>query len=495
MPSTDSRIENGAIALDEARRRRPVDATPSGRTDAAESTLAPAKKKRKVKAPYHLAELYVGQHFTSGRTRTLQFWRGEFFEHRDGYWRKVSRDDKRAAVYRYLVERKIAATRRAVDDLLDALRAVVKLSDDIEAPWWIEGAGPDAAHLVACRNGLLDVRTRELLPVNPGFFNVNALAFDYLRDAATPKGWLAFGEALFPDAPDDWYALQEMFGYLLTTDTAQQKAFMLIGPPRSGKGTIARILRRLIGPANVCAPMLANLGAQFGLQELIGKLLALISDARLSGRADVDAIVENLLRLSGEDPVTVPRKFMPDYTGHLAARFLVLTNEVPALADASGALASRFIIMRLRTSFLGREDVGLYERMLPELPGILLWALDGLDRLRARGHFVQPASGAEVARDMRELGSPLKHFVNEACCLDREGNIECDALFEAWRDWSRQQGRESGWTVQMFGSRLRTCFPELDVDRGKRVPGQRRLRKYVGIRLRLDTDPDPEGGD
>lgn len=141
---------------------------------------------------------------------------------------------------------------------------------------------------------------------------------------------------------------------------------------RSGKGTIARILTALVGPANTAAPTLAGLGGQFGLQALIGKQLAIISDARLGGKADIHAVTENLLRITGEDFIGVPRKHLPDYTARLPWRSLVImTNEVPALADSSGALPSRFIVLRLTRSFYGDEDTGLTDRLLAELPGHL----------------------------------------------------------------------------------------------------------------------------
>ena len=44
--------------------------------------------------------------------------------------------------------------------------------------------------------------------------------------------------------------LQEIFGYVLTPDTSQQKIGMIVGPKRSGKGLIGRTLRRLVGERN-----------------------------------------------------------------------------------------------------------------------------------------------------------------------------------------------------------------------------------------------------
>ena len=50
----------------------------------------------------------------------------------------------------------------------------------------------------------------------------------------------------------------QIFGLCLTGDTSHQKAFLIVGPKRSGKGTIARVLNRLVGAANTVTPTLAG---------------------------------------------------------------------------------------------------------------------------------------------------------------------------------------------------------------------------------------------
>jgi hypothetical protein len=63
---------------------------------------------------------------------------------------------------------------------------------------------------------------------------------------------------------------------------------------------IGRVLRELVGVANCSGPTLASLGGNFGLWPLLGKTLAIVSDARLSGRGDTAVVVERLLSVSGE---------------------------------------------------------------------------------------------------------------------------------------------------------------------------------------------------
>ena len=137
------------------------------------------------------------------------------------------------------------------------------------------------------------------------------------------------------------------FGYVISGMTRLQKILLLYGPSRAGKGTIARILTALAGPRNCCAPTLGSLAGPFGLQPLIGMSLAIVGDARLSGRSDSAVIVERLLSISGEDAVTIDRKCMKSISMRLATRFTLMTNELPRLADAAGVFSSRLVLLRL----------------------------------------------------------------------------------------------------------------------------------------------------
>ena len=65
---------------------------------------------------------------------------------------------------------------------------------------------------------------------------------------------------------------------------------------------------------NYAGPTLASLGTNFGLQGLLGKTVAVISDARLSHRTDTAIVVERLLAISGEDAVAIDRKFKEPIT-------------------------------------------------------------------------------------------------------------------------------------------------------------------------------------
>jgi putative DNA primase/helicase len=209
-------------------------------------------------------------------------------------------------------------TKGKVDNVLDALRAVCNLPASCVAPCWLQDdPGLDPFDVVACHNGLLHIPTRELRPPTPAFFTLHGLDFAVDPHAPLPVHWLRFLDDLWPADPASRDTLQEWIGYCLTPRTHLQKICLLVGPKRSGKSTIGRVMRRLLGERHVSGPTLANISEQFGLSILVGKSVAIIADARISGRTDTAVLTERLLSISGEDTLSIPRKFLPDWNGKL----------------------------------------------------------------------------------------------------------------------------------------------------------------------------------
>jgi putative DNA primase/helicase len=442
-----------------------------------------------TRAHYDTAELFL-------ESLATPLWRhrGDFYEWAGPSWPKVDEDKLRARLYPFLdgcqtkakdgKPRPVKPNAPMVSGVLDAVRARAYLDATIEPPAWLDGGERFSAQdIVACTNGLLHLPTLRLLPHTPSFFNLNAVDYAYDPKAPEPKNWLAFLKQLWPDDQESIATLQQMFGYALTTDTRHQKALLIVGPKRSGKGTIGRVLTKLIGAHNHASPTLASLSERFGLAPLIGKNIAIISDARLSGRADQQVIVERLLSITGEDGQTIDRKYNPQpWNGKLPTRFVILTNQLPKLGDPSGALASRFIILLMTKSFYGHEDQGLTDKLLAELPSIFNWALAGWAELKRVGYFKQPASAKQAVEQLEDASSPIGAFLRERCEIGAGFTCTIGEIFAAWMEWCTAQHNDHAGTMASFGISLRAAFPSLEKKhhgpRGAQVP------IYHGLRLK-----------
>jgi putative DNA primase/helicase len=443
--------------------------------------------------PYNTAYAIVETRYTTQGNRTLHYHGGDFLRWTGTHYELVDSNTMRAQVYDFMDSADCPAkngttvqfnpTFRRVNEAIDALKAAADLPSTHQSPSWVSGNSAIAPKdVIACKNGLLNSRTRELYEHTPNFFNRTALPYDYNPHAAPPLGWIDFLNSLWGSDAAAIGTLQEVMGYLLTSDTSQQKIFALIGPTRAGKGVIARIVSKLLGAENVASPTLASLTTNFGLAPLIGKQVAIIADARLGTRSDQQVIAERLLSVSGEDGLTIDRKHRDPWTGRLAARFFILSNEIPRLGDASGALAKRFVMLVLKRSFYDQEDRELEPRLSLELPGILNWALDGRDRLVQRGRFEQPASSKEVIQELEDLGSPISAFLRERCDIGEGHSVDADKLYNDWRSWCLVNGRDHPGNAQSFGRDLRASLPEIKVSQPR--DGASRKRVYSGLKLK-----------
>lgn len=466
-------------------------------TDAVPSPKAPAEVARVV-----LAESQRDSHYT------LRRWRGSWMRWTGTHWTEQENDVVRSGLYRRLENAKYITNGKEgeptlkpwtpnssnIGHLTDAISAFTIVPETVDPGTWIDpdGGTIHGPAVIACANGLIDARTHRLRPSTPAYFGTNAVPFNYQPNAREPREWMRFLRTLWPAENgtdrDEITALQEWFGYVLSGRTDLQKMALIVGPPRCGKGTLARVLTAVVGAANVAAPTLSGLGQNFGLAPLIGKSVAVVGDARFRGKGQTD-VVERLLSISGEDVMTVDRKNRDAWTGKIPARFMVLTNELPRFNDASGAIASRFIIFTMTESFLGREDTGLAGRLEAELPGILNWALEGLARITAGGRLTVPQASAEAMLALQELASPITAFTREACDEGVDLTVEKATLYAAYKTWCQENGHHAAALVQFFVD-LKAAHPGMR-DVRPRTDGKPGPRSVTGLALSAEWKARP----
>jgi putative DNA primase/helicase len=464
-----------------------------------------ARKQQEARVVSAIDHMKRARKFRAQRRPNLRYWRGEFYDWvATSYYAALGKDTITSEIWKYLEQALIrdkqgALTpfypkRNTVEETLAALKAIAQLEDNRETPFWI--AGGIAGELIAFPNGLLELSSNKLHPPNPDFFALGALGFNYQPKRADPEAWLEFLDQVFDKAHNQVEAhaqieaLQEIFGYLLTGDISQEKCFMLLGPPRSGKGTMARMIEALLASTTVAGPALSDFGTEFGLSALIGKQLAIIDDLRVA-RKDQNLMVENVLKISGRGHFTINRKFLSFWTGVLPVKLVFISNEMPRLGDDSPALSGRFIILTTRQSFLGREDPDLFKtRLRPELVDVFHWALDGLRRLRKNGRFTEPQASAEARAQMGQLGSLVMAFIAERCELNPYVSENKNALYNAYKEYAAENEMSADTKEKFFTALYAATSGKVKPVRiggaGKQVPS------CQGIKLRNEAQPSSQ---
>ncbi|AVH95242.1 hypothetical protein C5L38_09280 [Streptomyces sp. WAC00288] len=424
--------------------------------------------------PVKVARQIIERLWTHGGHPTLLRWRGSWVQWTGAHWREVEHQSVTASIqaamehatYEKVIDRTSGEkamvdwdpNTQKISDVANAVKNVSLLSQEVESGDWIDGR--EGGRIVAFENGLLDISTRAMSPATPAFFNASSLPYAYRDTDEQPTEWLKFLDSIFPDDEESRRVLQEWFGYVISGRTDLQKALMIIGPRRSGKGTIAAVLEALVGHQNLAGPTLAGLSQNFGLQSLIGKSAAVIDDARSPNR-DQGIILERLLSVIGQGVLTVDRKNRDPWIGRIPARVMLMSNELPDFADPSGAFAGRFVILTMKISFFNREDPHLRSRLLEEIPAILRWSLDGLDRLTKRGHFVEPKASAGTRDTFEDSTAMIKAFVEQLCEVDPQHRIVKNVLFQVWVSWCEQRKFNPG-TESTFAKNLKAFNPAIE---------------------------------
>jgi len=292
--------------------------------------------KLEINDPVRISRAFLNHH----RDRPMRYYQGAIYRFEISHDIKQSEAGLRSEVYKYIEYALLKPNSRLVSEVIDALKAQTFINENCKLPWNIK-TNQAESDMIAFLNGFIklnDENNFDLKDHDSNIFNTSSANYKYNPALPEPEQMLNFLNQLWGDDFESIEAMQEWFGYCLTRDTRQQKMIFIIGPKRSGKGTLGRVIREVIGVSNTTAITLSGLGSPFGLAGLINKNLAIISDARLGKYTDVQVVAERLLSGTGEDLQAIPRKFMVDWVGNLTARYMWLANELPRIGDAGTAL-------------------------------------------------------------------------------------------------------------------------------------------------------------
>jgi putative DNA primase/helicase len=178
-----------------------------------------------------------------------------------------------------------------------------------------------------------------------------------------------FLESVFPDDDDAKRLVEEWLGYNMTEDVWAQKGMTLIEEPRAGKGLIIHMMEGLVGSRNFVALDFDSWQKNgFSTQCMLGKRAGAFPDVRMKpgqyygnewvpGGLDHKAR-ELLLKITGGDHLTIEKKWKTEaWEGVLPLKLTLVSNEIPNFNE--DILASRFLKLHFKRSFLGKEDVNL----------------------------------------------------------------------------------------------------------------------------------------
>jgi putative DNA primase/helicase len=345
-----------------------------------------------------------------------------------------------------------------------------------------------STELINLQNGLLRVRTRELLPHSPQWLSTIRIPISFDSNAACPQIDRFIGEVFSADSvPLAW----ELLGDLLTPDRSTQKAICLVGEGGNGKSAFLDLATHFVGTENVCHLSLQRLELdRFSPARLYGKLANICPD--LPG----DPLLSSATfkAITGCDRITAEFKYRDSFEFTPFVRLIFSANQLPRSNDASQAFFDRWLVVpfpnRFRDTRRETPRSILQHRLCSpsELSGALNKALAALLQVRRCCRFTQPRDSAIALKRYQASNDGLAAWLEEHTVASHEAAIPQSDLHAAYALHCRRCSRRPA-SKQAFGRLLRALRP--DTEPTQRTLGGRRTWVYVGIALRGAADKGP----
>ncbi|EJT6150409.1 TPA: phage/plasmid primase, P4 family [Clostridium perfringens] len=330
-------------------------------------------------------------------------------------------------------------------------------------------------YLVNVRNGLLDIRDMSFKEHTPSYLSTVQLNVEYNPQVDCPQFKKFLNEVLDCKLIP---LVQEIVGYLLTTNTASQKAFVFWGPARTGKSTLLWVVEYLLlGKKNVSNIPWQEIGDKFKTAELLGKLANVFSD--LPSKSIDDTGIFKVV--TGEDYLMAEKKNKNPFKFKPFARLVFSCNELPRnYVDRTEGFYRRLIIVPFsRQIEKSKIDKSLKYKFQREKEGILNWALEGLKRLYENNfEFSENELTDGVKKEYKRENNNVISFVEECCELD--GLFSCSRIeiYEAYKEFCVEAGLKALSQIK-FNKELEGNFNITRSRSGK-------LRLWNGVRIKLE---------
>ncbi len=290
----------------------------------------------------------------------------DWFQCKKGIWQPISKTRALRLINRKLHQ---VLTEGFSLSKLSSIEAFLRLYLSIDK--W-----ESCTDLLPMQNGVLDIKSRELIDYSPKHRFRWQLPYEYNPDAKIDviRRWL------WEATGKDIEAVNTIRAFLKLAICGGdiQKFLEVIGPGGTGKSTLIRLMIMLLGEPNHAATDLKNLeGNRFEAATLYGKRLAVISDSsRYGGEVSV------LKAITGGDPVRHERKNQQQSGSFVFDGVVVIaSNEAIQSTDYTSGLARRRLPVMFNRKVTDEDKAkwrqlgGIEKAMKAELPGLLNWVL------------------------------------------------------------------------------------------------------------------------
>lgn len=455
--------------------------------------------------PHRLARVNL-EHYERDHDGRLVYWRDEWWKYKAGYYRQIASGELRAKITASIRKefencwrarqdkggdeakqpvRKV--TKPLVGNVIGAMESMVARSGNVTMPCWLPDRRP--RNYLSMANGILDLDAlfadaeleQCLLPHSPHWFTSFRLNYQFDPDATCPR-WLDYLDFVSGGDAEKKQLMQEWAGYLLWPASEEQKFLVFEGEGNNGKSSFFAGIEAMLGSENVSSLSLENFKETFALSSTVGKVANIAGDVgKIEGGEE--AILK---RYTGGEALQIRRMYLPPLTVRPTAKLMMAWNDRPKFMDKSEGLWRRMILIPLTETvhrdkrIKGMDRPAFWES---EAPGIMIWALAGLERLIRQGDFSRCKAADEALSEYKTDSNPVLQFFSDYVSESQNSGIPSKQLYEFYRHWCDKEGYRS-MSDRSFGRQIKKFIPSCS--KIKFREGKKLLWRYEGICWSVD---------
>jgi len=344
---------------------------------------------------------------------------------------------------------------------IPAILNIACLEKDIEA---IEADFDSHQHLFNCPNGIINLKTGELVKHDPAHKMTHMAGIEYDPAVKSDKVDQFLKDITKGDSDLQEY-LQRAFGYGLTGSSREQVFFILYGPNGSnGKSTLLNLIHRVCGTYAMKTPMNTLLKANLG---------GINNDiARLKGARFVSAVEANqgrqldeakIKQLTGGDTITSRFLFQEFFEYTPEFKLFMAVNDLPDVAASDDAMFRRIRVILFDAQFKGKSlNKNLLEELSqPEhLKALLAWMVEGAKKWYAEG-LPESAAVDRATNLYRQDSDVLEQFLKDKCIPGDEKKFQVSELYRHFQEWAKNNGFRHMSNREIRGLLIKKGFTQI----------------------------------